>query len=83
MKAVELVYKGFRFAVPAETEAFWPYYGILFVGEYDPLLKSLRRGDISFRCWSKYRDLHTPSIQNSRAYHSCRARSREFQLSKV
>jgi tRNA G37 N-methylase Trm5 len=46
MKAVELAYKGFRFAVPAETEAFWPYYGILFVGEYDPLLKSLRRGDI-------------------------------------
>src|SRR5579885_1432959 len=41
-----LKYKGLKFIVPKETECFWPYYGICFVGEYDYLLDNITKGDI-------------------------------------
>jgi len=32
--------------VPKETESFWPYYGICFVGEYDPILMHINSSDV-------------------------------------
>jgi len=41
-----LKFKGLKFVVPKETECFWPYYGICFVGEYDPILINIKGSDI-------------------------------------
>jgi tRNA G37 N-methylase Trm5 len=46
MQEVILRFQGLKFIVPKETERFWPYYGICFVGEYDPILSHIRSSDI-------------------------------------
>jgi len=45
-EGIVLSFQGIKFMVPKETECFWPYYGICFVGEYDPLLKDIKTSDI-------------------------------------
>jgi len=46
MQEVILRFQGLKFIVPKETECFWPYYGICFVGEYDPILSHIRSSDV-------------------------------------
>jgi tRNA G37 N-methylase Trm5 len=45
-REVILRFQGLKFIVPKETECFWPYYGICFVGEYDPILTHISSSDI-------------------------------------
>jgi len=44
-KEVVLNYRGIRFMIPKQSECFWPYYGICFVGEYNQLLDNIRKED--------------------------------------
>jgi FkbM family methyltransferase len=46
MREVTLRFQGLKFIVPKETECFWPYYGICFVGEYDLILSHIRSSDV-------------------------------------
>jgi FkbM family methyltransferase len=46
MREVILRFQGLKFIVPKETECFWPYYGICFVGEYDPILSHISGSDV-------------------------------------
>jgi len=46
MQEVILRFQGLKFIVPKETECFWPYYGICFVGEYDPILSHISGSDV-------------------------------------
>jgi len=34
------------FVIPKEREDFWPYYGVFFADEYEPLLRNIRHSDI-------------------------------------
>lgn len=46
MQEVILRFQGLKFIVAKETECFWPYYGICFVGEYDPILSHISGSDV-------------------------------------
>jgi len=43
---VMLKFRGLNFIIPKETECFWAYYGICFIGEYDQLLSHISSSDV-------------------------------------
>lgn len=46
VKDTVLKYGKLRFVIPNEGEHFWPYYGILYAGEYDEILKNTDRSSV-------------------------------------